>query len=412
MKMNQSLPLVSIITPSFNQASFIKQTIDSILMQDYPHIEHIVVDGGSKDGTVAILQQYSHLGERFRYVSEPDRGQSHAINKGLKMARGEIIGWLNSDDTYFPGAVTKAVAALLAHPDWGVVYGKGMHIDEHNKMKYPYVWMEFDRKKLFHLNLICQPTAFLRKHAFESVGGVDEEHDWCMDYDLWNRISLHYPIGWVPELLANSRLYAACKTIVNELEPGFSEILKTSVKHFGTVSNEWLYHYTTHHYHKGAHWFLSKLKHYHAFGKGPQLVTSNRYADRWAPQHLRLSIQIPPILPMQVLVMKGRSTMVELPLHFHVMVNGALVHSFKVTQPLFDIAIPLYSRGPSCDVSIICNRQTLLWQPDGSSRSVSYHALEILPLSAEEYAFYQEFTKGSAHIQNWVNNRKPTPLHY
>jgi len=407
----QSLPLVSIITPSYNQAAFIKQTIDSILMQDYPNIEHIVVDGASTDGTVSILQSYRHLGKRFRYVSEPDHGQSHAINKGLKMAQGEIIGWLNSDDTYFPGAVRKAVTALLAHPDWGVVYGKGMHIDEHNRIMYPYIWMEFDRRKLFHLNLICQPTAFLRKQAFENVGGVDEEHDWCMDYDLWNRISLHYPIGSVEEYLANSRLYPACKTLANELEPGFSEILKTSVKHFGTISNEWLQHYTTKHYSKGVNWFLNKLKQYHAFGRGPALLSSNRYPDRWAPQQLRLTIQVPPTAPMQGLLLHGRNTLLDPLLHFHVLVNGALAHHFKVSQADFTIVIPIHSRGPQCDVSIICNRQTLSAQPDGSPRSVSYHALDIHPLSFEENHFFEAFVKGPAHIQEWVRTRNPAPLY-
>lgn len=407
--MTDSLPLVSVITPSFNQGAFIQQTIDSILSQDYPNIEHIVVDGGSTDGTLAILQKYSHLGERFRYVSEPDRGQSHAINKGLRMARGEIIGWLNSDDTYFPGAIRKAVSALLAHPDWGVVYGKGLHIDENNKVKYPYVWMEFDRKKLFHLNIICQPAAFLRKHAFEAVGGVDENHDWCMDYDLWNRISLHYPIGTIDDYLAHSRLYAACKTFVNELEPGFSEILRTSVKHFGTVSNEWLQHYTTKHYNKGAHWFLQKIKQYDAFGKGPRIVASNRFSDLWAPQHLRLSLEVPPANPMQALVLKGTNALNDPILHFHVLVNGSVAHHFKVTTPHFDVVIPISSRGPECEISLICNRQTISTQPDGSPRSVSYHATHVLPLSAEEYKFYQEFTKGPTHIKNWVNNRIPAP---
>lgn len=409
----QSLPLVSIITPSFNQAAFIKQTIESVLMQDYPHIEHIVVDGGSTDGTLAILQQYSHLGERFRFVSEPDRGQSHAINKGLKMARGEIIGWLNSDDTYFPGAVRKAVGALLAHPDWGVVYGKGLHIDENNNILYPYIWMEFDRRKLFHLNLICQPAAFLRKSAFEAVGGVDEEHDWCMDYDLWNRISLHYPIGWIEEFLGNSRLYSACKTFVNELEPGFSEILKTSVKHYGTVSNEWLQHYTTKYYHKGAVWFLNKIKSHKAFGPTPQITASNRFSDLWAPQNLRLSIEIAPNSPLHALLLKGTTLKVAPPLHFHVLVNGKLVHHFHVSQRTFEIAIPILSGGPLCQVNLICNKQTLQNQPGqpDSKRSISYHAQDTIPLSYEEYRFYQEFSKGSAHLQNWVHNRHPSPVY-
>ncbi|MCM3141883.1 glycosyltransferase family 2 protein [Brevibacillus sp. MER 51] len=406
----QSLPLVSVITPSYNQAKFIKRTIDSVLTQDYPHIEHIVVDGASTDGTQNILQQYSHLGDRFRFVSEPDRGQSHAVNKGLQMARGEIIGWLNSDDTYFPGAIRKAVTALQQNPDWGVVYGKGLHIDENDKVKYPYIWVEFDRKKLFNFNLICQPAAFLRKHAFEAVGGVNEEHDWCMDYDLWNRISLHYPIGTIPEFLANSRLYDACKTFVYELEPGFSEILKTSVKHHGTISNEWLYHYTQKHYKQGAFWFLNKLKAYHAFGPSPQIIASNRYPDAWAPQNLRMTIEASHG-PMHALLFKGSNQNTAPLLHFHVMRNGKLVHKFQVTQARFQVAIPIASEGQRCEVSIFCSQQILQSHPNNPEvkRSVSYHLEEVLPLSYEEYQFYQEFTKGKAHIENWVNRRVPSP---
>ncbi|MFS0555275.1 glycosyltransferase family 2 protein [Brevibacillus sp. 179-C9.3 HS] len=404
----QSLPLVSVITPSYNQATFIKRTIDSVLTQDYPHIEHIVVDGASTDGTQGILQQYNHLQDRFRFVSEPDRGQAHAINKGLKMARGEIIGWLNSDDTYFPGAIRKAVAAFQQHPDWGVVYGKGLHIDEYDKVKYPYIWMEFDRKKLFHLNLICQPAAFLRKHAFEAVGGVNEEHDWCMDYDLWNRISLHFPIGTIPEYLANSRLYNGIKTFVYELEPGFSEILSTSVRNHGTISNDWLQFYTQKYYHQGAFWFLHKLKTYQAFGPSPKIIASNRYSDSWAPQNLRLTIEASHG-PMYALLLKGRS--ISPLLHFHIMRNGTLVHKFQVTHTSFQIAIPITSEGQQCEVSIFSSQQLLQDSPNnpGTKRSVSYHLEEILPLSYEEYQFYQEFTKGKAHLEKWVNRRVPSP---
>ena len=130
MEDKKDLPLVSIITPSFNQAKFIEETIKSVLSQDYPNIEHIVVDGNSKDGTLEILKRYaSSLGNRFRFISEPDQGQSNAINKGVKMANGDIIGWLNSDDTYFPEAVKKGVNALQAQPELAMVYGKGYYID-------------------------------------------------------------------------------------------------------------------------------------------------------------------------------------------------------------------------------------------------------------------------------------------
>ena len=116
--MPDSQPLVSVVTPSFNQAAFIEETIQSVLKQDYPHIEHIVVDGGSTDGTVDILQRYPHL----RWISEPDCGQSDALNKGFAMARGEILGWLNSDDTYNAGGVSTGLHCEVSHPVLALVY--------------------------------------------------------------------------------------------------------------------------------------------------------------------------------------------------------------------------------------------------------------------------------------------------
>ena len=126
------LPLVSIVTPSYNQAAFLEETIRSVLEQDYPRVEYIIIDGGSTDGSAEIIQRYA---DRLAYwVSERDRGQTDAINKGFARATGSILAWLNSDDTYQPGALREAVDYLLAHPDVGMVYGDGNFIDEHGKV--------------------------------------------------------------------------------------------------------------------------------------------------------------------------------------------------------------------------------------------------------------------------------------
>src|SRR5512136_2224736 len=116
-----SLPTVSIITPSFNQAHFIEETIRSVLAQDYPNLEYIIVDGGSTDGSVEIIQKYA--GHLAWWVSEKDKGHADALNKGFAHARGDILAWLNSDDTYYPGAVAEAVTYLQSHPETGMVYG-------------------------------------------------------------------------------------------------------------------------------------------------------------------------------------------------------------------------------------------------------------------------------------------------
>src|ERR1700693_3648321 len=123
-------PLVTIVTPSYNQGQFIRTTIESVLSQDYPHIEYIIMDGGSKDETAAMVKEY---GSRLTWISEKDRGQSHAINKGFRMARGSIISWLNSDDLILPGAVRKAVDGFRQNPEAGAVYGEGYLIDREGK---------------------------------------------------------------------------------------------------------------------------------------------------------------------------------------------------------------------------------------------------------------------------------------
>ncbi|MGE7270688.1 glycosyltransferase family 2 protein [Brevibacillus panacihumi] len=411
---NHSMPLVSIITPSYNQAAFIKQTIESVLRQDYPRIEHIVVDGASSDGTQAILRQYSQLGERFRYISEPDGGQSHAINKGLKMAKGEIIGWLNSDDTYFPQAVRKAVDSLLKHPDWSMVYGKGLHINEANKIMYKYPWVPFDRKKMFTHCIICQPTAFIRKSIFEEVGGVDEDLHFCMDYDLWLRISAKYPIGCIEDYLASSRLHDKCKSVTSLIDVGFPEIVKTSMRHFGTVANEWLLHFLKTYRDKGVFWFLDLFKFHRLFGSTPSLASSNRFADLWAPPYMRMHFHVDSSCPLHTLVIKGSYPPSMHPMHFHALVEGqqADVRVHTDADHVFTMEIPIQSNNPTCFVDVIASRQIVKEDPlpDQNKRTVSYLVDQILPLSEEEYSFYQHFLQGSNPLSEWIKqNRHPSP---
>ncbi|WP_223069566.1 glycosyltransferase family 2 protein [Paenibacillus caui] len=239
-------PLVSIVTPSFQQAKFIEETIESVRAQTYPNIEHIVVDGGSTDGTVDTLKRLSCSEDRFRWISEQDRGQSNAINKGLKMAQGEIIGWLNSDDTYEPHAVELAVTALQEHESWGMVYGKADYTDEKSRFIRPYPVEPFERQRLYEGCIICQPAAFMRKHVMDELGGIDEYFHFCMDYELWMRISNHYPVGFIPELLAHSRLHDESKTMTQYFQVGLPEIIRASVKNFGSVSEQWLSQYYVH----------------------------------------------------------------------------------------------------------------------------------------------------------------------
>ncbi len=207
----EQLPLVSIITPSLNQARFIEATIESVLSQDYPRLEYVVIDGGSTDGTLDVLRQY---GDRVQWISEPDRGQSHAINKGFRRARGEILAWLNSDDTYLPGAVSSAVEYLVDHPDCAMVYGDGYLIDEAGLMtrRFPATGA-FDLWKLVYVHdYILQQSAFFRREAVEAVGYLDERLHWGMDWDLFIRIGKRLRVDHLPNPLASLREYGTAKT--------------------------------------------------------------------------------------------------------------------------------------------------------------------------------------------------------
>jgi len=230
-----ALPLVSIITPSFNQGRFIRDTIESVLSQDYAELEYLVMDGGSTDETLDILRSY---GDRITWRSGPDGGQADAVNSGVRLAKGEILGWLNSDDTYQPGAVTSAVEHLTAHPKTAVVYGNAHYIDERGEVIGTYPTEDFDLDRLAEACLICQPTAFMRRSAIDAVGMLDSTLHYCMDYDLWIRVGHHFHIDRIDRFLANSRRYLETKSFAHR-EQLFQEIYTVVERSFGRVPPHW-----------------------------------------------------------------------------------------------------------------------------------------------------------------------------
>jgi glycosyltransferase involved in cell wall biosynthesis len=213
--MSDTAPLVSVVTPSYNQAGFLEQTIQSVLAQDYPHVEYLVVDGGSQDGSKEILQQYA--GRLAWWTSEPDLGQTDAINKGFDRARGEVLAWINSDDTYLPHAVREAVAFLQDHPEVGMVYGDADFIDEAGQ-----VVGRFDARQTSYQRLrrggvyIPQQASFFRASLWREVGPLDPSFYFAMDYDLWVRLARIAPLRHVPRLWANFRLHGEAKTIAED----------------------------------------------------------------------------------------------------------------------------------------------------------------------------------------------------
>ncbi len=204
-------PLVSVVTPSFNQGDFLEATILSVLSQDYPRIEYIVMDGGSTDGSLEIIRRYE--GQLAYWESKPDRGQVDAINRGFARSQGTVLAWLNSDDRYEPGALREAVDTLLAHPQAGLVYGIGAMVDPCGRL-LGHKGAPFDAAaSLARYNtLIVQPTTFIRREVLQQVGWLDPCLEYLFDWDLWLRISLAYRMAFVPRVWASAVVHPEAKT--------------------------------------------------------------------------------------------------------------------------------------------------------------------------------------------------------
>lgn len=225
-------PLVSIVTPSYNQASYLEQTIRSVLEQDYPRIEYIVIDGDSTDGSVEIIRKYA---DRIAYwVSEKDQGQTDALNKGFAAAHGSILAWLNSDDTYKPGAVKAAVENLAAHPEIGAVYGDLDFIDENDRIigKFPAAQTDLAKLRRGYVH-IPQPATFFRAEHWRKVAPLDPTFYFAMDYDLWVRLAGITQLKYLPgSTWANFRLHSGAKTVTAD-ERCWPEMLRVHYRDGG-----------------------------------------------------------------------------------------------------------------------------------------------------------------------------------
>jgi glycosyltransferase involved in cell wall biosynthesis len=207
-------PLVSIVTPSFNQGEYIEATIRSVLDQEYPNIEYLVIDGGSTDGTIDILRRYE---DRLSWISEPDAGQSDAINKGWRRSQGHIIAWLNSDDIYYPGAIRHAVDALRKHPDVAGIYGDCDYIDATGNILGKHRTAPWTM-----LSVICQlgapipqQSTFLRREAVEAVEFLDRSLHMAMDLDLWLKLAMRFSMRYIPIRMAGFRIHQSSKTVAS-----------------------------------------------------------------------------------------------------------------------------------------------------------------------------------------------------
>jgi len=224
---------VTVVTPSFNQAAFLETTIQSVLGQDYPNIEYFVIDGGSTDGSLEIIQKYA---DRLAgWVSEKDRGQTDAINKGFARATGDVLAWLNSDDVYRPGAVREAVDFLTAHSDVGMVYADCGFIDAAGREigKFPARQTDYARLRRGYVH-VPQQSTFFRTEQWRKVGPLDPSFYFAMDYDLWVRLAkLGDPVYLPGRTWADFRLHGGAKTVAAD-ERCWPEMLRVHYRDGGS----------------------------------------------------------------------------------------------------------------------------------------------------------------------------------
>jgi glycosyltransferase involved in cell wall biosynthesis len=238
--------IISIITPSFNQGQFLAATIESVISQEGDFsIDYIIVDGGSTDDSVDIIKKYDAMlqkgdwpvrckGITFRWLSERDKGQTDALMKGFRMANGEILAWLNSDDTYLPGALQTTADFFRANPETGLLYGDAYYCDTAGVIIGRYRTDEFDLDTLASVNFICQPSTFFRRDAFDLAGGLDESLHYSLDYDLWVKIGKLFPCRYLPVYLSLYRLHETSKTIREDtLIRNCEEALSVAIRHYG-----------------------------------------------------------------------------------------------------------------------------------------------------------------------------------
>jgi glycosyltransferase involved in cell wall biosynthesis len=234
------VPSITVITPSFNQGSFIQRTIESVLSQGIVDLEYIVMDGGSEDQTIEILKSY---GNRIKWKSEHDGGTGDAVNKGLTATNGRIIGWLNSDDIYYDGTLRIALNYFEENPEADVLYGDANHIDNLDQIIEKYPTEPWSLERLQQQCIISQPAAFFRRTVIERYGLLDTRRLHCVDYEYWLRLGKSGArFFYLPETLAATRLHAHAKTVA--LQRACHEDINNILReHLGKVPTRWLIDY-------------------------------------------------------------------------------------------------------------------------------------------------------------------------
>lgn len=242
LKQLSAYPRITVVTPSYNQGRFLEQTIRSVLLQNYPNLEYFVIDGGSNDESVSVIEHYAPWIHYWH--SEPDRGQSHAINTGLAMATGDLVAWLNSDDMYFPGTLLAIAEAALNHPEAVLIYGEADLVYEDGSLMEKNYSKPYDKQiMLKEGNPVPQPSAFIRRQILKEVGDLDESLHFTMDYDLWFRLGDAGKVIYLEQRLSMMRTYPEAKTSSGDYR-FFTEVRQVAERYGGrglpVLHREWL----------------------------------------------------------------------------------------------------------------------------------------------------------------------------
>jgi glycosyltransferase involved in cell wall biosynthesis len=237
--------MISVITPSYNQGKYIERTLLSVLSQKGADFEYIVMDGGSSDETPDILKKYKEkYQDKLQWISERDTGQANAVNKGIAGSTGDILGWLNSDDIYYPGVLQRVSAFFDAHPGVDIVYGNADFIDETDRFLGHYPTGAWNADRLCDVCFLCQPAVFFRRRVIEKHGLLDENLMYCMDYEYWLRLARGKAyFVYSQHTLAGSRVYPETKTVAMRIA-AHEEMLSMLVQRLGRAPDGWVVGYS------------------------------------------------------------------------------------------------------------------------------------------------------------------------
>jgi len=240
MLTNPASLTLSVVTPSYNQADFLERTINSVLAQQIPNLEYLVYDGGSTDRSIDILERYS---ASLSWRSKPDEGQADAVNQAMQHSSGDIIGWLNSDDIYYPNALRTVLSFFADNPTVDVIYGEANHIDSQDAVIDRYYTEDWQFERLKEICFLCQPATFFRRRVIEQQGLLNSRLNYCMDYEFWLRLGRNgVNFARIPQLLAGSRLHGNTKTLGEKINV-HKEINAMLKNMFGKVPDRWISNY-------------------------------------------------------------------------------------------------------------------------------------------------------------------------